>query len=281
MRFRSCVTSLIVMCGACSDARATETPTPFETSPGRARPDVTDSEAPLQVFAEGETEPVNLAIDEPYVYWTTRTAVRRAPLTGGAPTTLATGTGWGRIVAAKDGVFVTDQIGGKLHRIDRVSGAFEVIGAGEYPDGIAAHSGNVYWTNGASTVGGGSVAAVRLDDERSSVLASGLAQPSGIAADEQFIYFTSTASSCGPMGCVGGGVSKLPRTGGTVEVVDREGTPTHIIIGQRGIYWMIATPTKVVFANRARGPAQLLADASGEEPGPIEIDLGGRAAGVR
>jgi len=117
------------------------------------------------VLAEGEDKPWSLAIDDRYVYWTTHTELRRAPLSGGEAKTLTTGQGLRRVAAADGDVFITDGLASKVYRVDRESGSSEVIGTGSQPDGITVRDRNVYWTNASSTIGGGWLAVANLDDQ--------------------------------------------------------------------------------------------------------------------
>jgi hypothetical protein len=268
---------------ACSDAYTPEspgidrqTPNPQSSAAGAKAPTREVPQPALQVLAEGEDDPWALAIDERYVYWITRNELRRASLAGGTAKTLAKAEGLRRIVAADGGLFVTDGIGGKVYRLDRESGMAELLGTGVYPDGIALRDGKVYWANKGSTVGDGTVAMVELDGKSTSILADGLAQPGGVAVDDGFVYFTSTAQGCssgsGGGGCYGGGVSKRALGGGATQPIDMQGTPADVVVGKRGLYWMVSSPARVMFAPFPANAARVLADATGDDPGAIAVD---------
>jgi hypothetical protein len=279
---------LVSFAAACSDAYPPEAD--HKQAVGGPQPSAAESKAPaselaqppLQVLAQGEHSPWSLAIDERYVYWTTPTELRRVPLAGGAVKTLATGLGLRRVTAAEGGVFITDGIGGKVYRVDRESGSAEVIGTGVYPDGIAVHGRNVYWANASQTLGEGTVAVARLGDKTTSILAEGLVGPSGVAADDDFVYFTSSSQGCGSGtpgasgasgagGCYGGGVSKRALSGGAVQLIDMQGTPLDVVVGKRGVYWILM-PARVMFAAFPANTGRVLADVTGEVAGPIAVD---------
>lgn len=231
----------------------------------------------MKVIARGEDGPWSIAIDDRFVYWTTRSALRRAPLAGGEAMTLASSTGLRRVVAADGAVFVSDGPAGTVSRVDRETGAAKVIGTGVFPDGIAVRDGEVFWSNGGMSVGDGAVVRAREDGAGAVVVIGGLAQPSGIALDDQFLYVTSTSQGCGGssgggVSCFGGGITKVPRASGARMMLDEQTTVAEIASGERGVYWL-ATPGPILMFAPAGSNPEELAKLTGEEPGPLAVDV--------
>lgn len=232
----------------------------------------------LEEIVTGQDMPYWLAIDDRYVYWISGSEIRRAPLSGGDAVPLARGQGLRRVAAAAGYVYFTDSLAGGVGRVEREFGAFEQLSSGLYPEGIVVRGDSVYWTNRGMTVGDsadGSLATMLVEGPSGSTLAQGLQQPSGVAVDDEYVYFTSTSSSCSISSegseCVGGGVSKVPLEGGLPETVDPEGAPLDVVLGEAGIYWVV-TPTRVKFAPRGGGPVEILATLTGEDAGPVAVD---------
>jgi hypothetical protein len=232
----------------------------------------------LEEIATGEDMPYWLAIDDRYVFWISGNELRRAPLSGGDIVTLATGRGLRRVAAAGGYAYFTDSLADGVGRVEREFGAYEELSSGLHPEGIFVRGDTAYWTNGGMTVGSsadGSVAMMLVDGSMGSILAEGVPQPSGVAADDEYVYFTSTSVSCTASpegsGCIGGGVSKVPLEGGVPEPVDTEGAPFDVVVGEAGIYWAV-TPARVKFAPRGGGGVSVLATLPGEDAGPIALD---------
>jgi hypothetical protein len=234
----------------------------------------------MEVIARGAEQPGAIAIDDRFVYWTTRSSLRRAPLAGGEAETLVSSTGLRRVVVAEGAVFVSDGPAGTVSRVDPETKRVAVVGTGVFPDGIAVRGGELFWANNGMTLGDGSVVHAKVDGSGAAVLLSSLVQPSAVGLDDRFVYFTSTSQSCGtsPSGprCLGGGVTKVPRTGGSADIspLDVQSTPSDIAVGERGVYWLAAPGPLLMFAPGG-GPAQVLAEVKGEEPGPIAVDADG------
>jgi hypothetical protein len=234
----------------------------------------TEQEA-LEEIATGETEPYLLALDDRYVFWTSGDSLRRAPLSGGDVTTLIQGRALGAIATAGGYVYFSERSGNDVGRVSRDGGNFETLGQGVNPGGIAVEGSRLYWANGGTTLGSsadGTLASVSLDGSGAAILTQGLWQPTEVAADEGYVYFNSTASSCGSDGCFGGGVNKVPIEGGAPLLVDSEGIAGSVMRGEAGVYWILGMPARVKFAPRGGGAVQTLADLSGENPGPAAVD---------
>ena len=232
---------------------------------------------PLRVLVEGEDEPYALAIDDRRVYWTSRNQLRTASIAGGESRTLATGRGLRRIAVAEGFVYFTDGNAGTVSRVDRDGGDTQVIGTGVQPNGIAIRERTVYWTNGGMTLGDGAVMRGVLEGGSPMALADALSQPAAVGVDDAFVYFTSTGQSCGASsggagGCVGGGVSKVPRAGGAVVVITAEGTPAELAVGARGVYWAASGLPRVMFAPADGTAPRMLANVLGETPGSLAVD---------
>ncbi len=247
---------------------------------GASADDAAVGHEPLRVLAEGEDEPFALAIDDRYVYWTSGDRVRSAPLAGGPARTLATGSGLRRLVASAGFVYFTEGTAGRVTRVDREGGPVEMIGSGVYPDGIAVRDGTVYWTNAgmsAGDPGDGSIAQAMIDGAQQTLLVDKLIQPAGIALDDAFVYFTSSSQGCfassdGPGGCYGGGISRVSRNGGTVTNLNTDGTPRELVVGARGVYWALSSPPRLMVAPVDGGAPEVLAEVLGDNPGGLALD---------
>jgi hypothetical protein len=232
----------------------------------------------LEELASGEDEPYRLAIDDRYVFWISGTELRRVALTGGDVSTLATGAGLRSLAVASGYVYFTDGLAGVVARVDREGGAVEELGGGTYPSGIFVDDIRVYWSNGGMSVGetaDGTLATALLDDPGGTVLADGLHQPAAVVVDGEHVYFTSTAQGCTASSsgnsCYGGGVGRVPIDGGEPVPVDAEGTPGELVLGERGLYWVVE-PGRVKLAPRGGGAVQTLTTLSGEGSGIIAVD---------
>lgn len=246
----------------------------------------------IERFAVGESDVRAVEVDDRYVFWLAGDALRRAPRAGGDAVTLATGSALGNLVVASGHVYFVDHEGDTVSRMDREGGGLETRDVGPRLGSLAVHGVHVYWTDGGTTVGSqsdGRVLRRAFDAEGITVLASGLSQPSGIAVDDQFAYFGSTARHCsasseGDSGCFGGGISRVPREGGTPASVDDEGTPGSVVIGESTLHWLVDFPVRVKFAKLGEGEVGTLTELQGETAGPFVVDdaalyLGSNARG--
>jgi phage tail protein X len=232
----------------------------------------------LRILAGDEDGPGYMAIDDRYVYWTTRTALRRMSIEGGPVKTLATSAGISDIAAAHGGVFFTDPPAGTVSYVEREGGVVTTLATGEWPTAVAVAGGIVYWSDVPSLVNTATLRRMRVDGSDANVMLDSLSDPSDIAVDDSFVYLTSSSTGCTWSsevggGCYGGGVRKVPRAGGPAQVVDTRGTSHAIAVGPGGTYWLTDDQgLKVMFAPTNAGPTVMLADVRGESMGPVVAD---------
>ena len=236
--------------------------------------DPTSSSVDATFPIQEEGGPAALEIDESFLYWTTGDELRRSTILGGEVVTLATGQGIGRPRVGGDFVYFTDSVAGTVSRVPRAGGTVQQIGVGENASDVAVTTDTVYWATSGAFIRDGSIMAAALDGSNPRVLGENLAHPQGLAVDDEFVYFASGSSECialeeGGASCFGGGVNRVPRVGGAAEQIDAEGTPTEVLLTERGLYWMLGI--RVMFAPHGE-PARQLVEALGEGTGPIAID---------
>jgi hypothetical protein len=179
-----------------------------------------------------------LAVDDQFIYYAQVSAgrVRRVPLTGGPPVTLATGVAF-PLFLVKDGqsLYWTDsEVDGKVMKLDLADGAQPVmlIDGQASPRALAVRDGYVYWTDTKDGtllrtldhLTGPADAAVRTANR----LASGLANPTDLVLVGDFAYV--------PDG--NGAIQRVPLAGGDLELVaNAEGTPYGVASDGVSIYW--------------------------------------------
>ena len=272
-RWLPCLVALVACGGTNSDTLPSD-------SIGGTRGGMPGVISGMQVLYTGELAPQSIAVDERYVYWATTEGVRRAPLAGGdAPTTIATRSGVGRVLPSGNYVYFTESVAnsGGVGRVAGDGGTptrlAEVIGAW----GIAIADGKLYWAEGGNTLGVGRILRSELDGSDSVELAVGLPSPGDIAIDAEFIYFESTSESCffdspsGLSGCEGGGIHRVPRAGGIAERVHATSAFGNMLLNERGLYWPVASPPRVMFAPRGASE-QAIASVLREGIGSLSAD---------
>jgi len=144
--------------------------------------------------------PQNLAIAGGYLYYANFGAtgnVGRVPLSGGAPTPLASQPNAFDIVSDGTNAWFTAYADGQVKRVPVSGGTAEPIATGQdHPTGIAFDGQYVYWTNFVpqSLNGGspdGSVVRAPIDGGAVEVLAAGLNGPYDIAVDARAVYWVN------------------------------------------------------------------------------------------
>ena len=104
----------------------------------------------VQTLAADQDTAVGLRVKDGVAYWTNDETgeVRRAPLAGGAPVTLATSSGsYGLALDDRD-VYFTDDGAGTIWRVSQTGGAATLLaGDQQIPGEIAVDDRNIYWLN--------------------------------------------------------------------------------------------------------------------------------------
>jgi hypothetical protein len=114
-------------------------------------------------------------------------SVMTVPLTGGQPTTFATGAGGGLAIDATNVYWTDGSVSGRIMKAPRGGGAFTTLAsAQDTPVALTVDTTDVYWLNGSSFA---AVMSVPIDGGTPTTLASGLAVPTAIAVDDTSVYW--------------------------------------------------------------------------------------------
>jgi hypothetical protein len=171
-----------------------------------------------------------LAVDSTYLYWTAAASIMRIPLTGGAPTTIATGPPDAEGVAV-DATYVywTTYEGGTILRAPLTGGSATTMlsGMGFTPFGIAVDAGAIYFTS-LST---GTVNVMPLDGGTPSALTTGLPAQSGatgIAVNGSSVYWGRAYEA----------LDEIPLGGGTtMTIAGAQADPFGVAVDDSYVYW--------------------------------------------
>jgi len=151
---------------------------------------------------------------------------------GSKPSTLVSGLSRPNAIAVDDqALYWTDLADGTVSKLPKQpsgsSGAptpVRLADGSRQPGDLALANGHLYWTDQ-----GGRVWHVGRNGGDAEVLASGQDSPSGVAADEQYVYWTAVAA---------GTVMRVPVRGGAATVVaDGQDEPYFITVDDTSVYW--------------------------------------------
>lgn len=217
----------------------------------------------IDTIHQGEPEPTNIAIDrEGDLYWTCKSAgvvLRQTP--GGMAQVVLGGQNKPSGIAVDRGgrVYFTEVptpgVAGGGNQVSVLGDNGKVVlhsGEPEPVDIVVARNGTLYWT--CRTAG---VILSQVNGE-TSVLASGLDYPTGIALDHkgEKLYFTEVPTP-GVSGAQGGrnAVKEIDLTSGDVTAIDLgDPEPTDIAVARNGnLYWTCTSAGVIVEARRRGG----------------------------
>jgi outer membrane protein assembly factor BamB len=146
-----------------------------------------------------------LAIDATNLYWSTAAGIFKAPLAGGAATSIGPAAAAVAVDATNVYYVTATPNGSGVVALVPIAGGMPTTLAsgrtGSLP-AVAVDDQNVYWIEGDGTIADGAVAAVPRSGGVVAILVSGLSDPSVIAVDGSGIYFNNSA---------GGLVEKIPK----------------------------------------------------------------------
>lgn len=161
---------------------------------------------PLTSVASGMAQ--QMVIDANYAYWTdsTRGTVSRVPLAGGATTQLATGVYQPVGIALDTSYVYWTAIGsgsvGIVQRAPLAGGTITTLGsAGRFPSFLAIDATSAYWTDGSA----GTVQRVPIGGGTVTTLATGQSTPRGIAVDATNVYWANYGNGTVMKVAIGGG----------------------------------------------------------------------------
>jgi hypothetical protein len=105
----------------------------------------------------------------------------------------------------------------------------EAIASSGHPDLLVLDTYRVYWTSPGDGGSEGSVQSCGLDGSLPSTIATGLAEPTGIAIDDANVFWSDTAA---------GVIYSYAKDGGAVsQVVVGIFGPSDVVVGNRYLYW--------------------------------------------
>jgi hypothetical protein len=244
-------------CGACGTSCAGGT-----CSAGVCQP---------QIIASGQFGVHGIAVDGTSVYWVTSSAgnasdgtVMKAPVAGGAATTLATGQAAPRAIAIDaTNVYWTNFYGNSVMKVGLDGGTPVMLASGSSPMGLAVGSGLVVWTN-VYTASQSIMAAPIDGNDPPRTLVSGLQYPIGVAIASGSVYFTDESA---------GTVSKMPLgiDGGLSVLASGQANPRGIAIDSTSVYFTDNTMNGTVMAVGLAGgtPTSLASDSA---PYAVAVD---------
>ena len=199
----------------------------------------------LVVVASSATEDTyyNIVLDDTSVYWTnaatggvyTEGTVLKAPLKGGATTTLASGqiSPYGIAIDATSVYWTNegtcyDKTDGSILKVPLGGGTPTTIVSDAFcPYAIAIDGTNIYWT---SLVSGSRIVSVPIGGGSATTLATGQSFPAGITVDSKSVYWTTND-----------GVWKAPLTGvpdgGAATLLAATMDGYGIALDANNVYW--------------------------------------------
>ncbi|MCU0691153.1 MAG: hypothetical protein MUF54_07125 [Polyangiaceae bacterium] len=172
-----------------------------------------------------------LAVDSTHIYYTDGELgeVRRLPLDGGTPTTIADGQGNPANIAMDDSyVAWTSSVMGTISSYAKLSGAVSVLALNQLsPSGVAVLDGVVYWAN----EGDGYVSKVPAAGGAVQVLRQAR-RPAAIAVVDSTVFFTDLEDSC---------VYSVSTTGGSATILAKDQwVPWNLTASNRTVLWSSA-----------------------------------------
>ncbi len=201
-------------------------------------------------FGTGE-----LAVDPDNVYYLDGANLDTVPRSGGATSTLATGSpgsfSSGLAIYQQDLYWMSTLAGatGDLYHVAAGGSTAEVVASGLSAAAYAAvDASNYYWvTTDASSINrvprtGGTVVVLATSPNKATSLVQ---TPGGLAIGADSVYWTTNTACGGPAGAAcppqsdaGSSVNRVPLGGGSVEVLATDSAVAGIAVDAKNVYWV-------------------------------------------
>jgi hypothetical protein len=235
----------------------------------------------IEVLYEGEARPYALALDGDDLFWLSDAGLRRAPVNGGEPVTLAAaGGGFGEAVTgltpAGDYVFYHQASAFVQHGIGRVprgGGTPQWVADAERPQDVIANAESVFWTDSGDDWDTGRIWRAALDGSEPTAIATGLVSPRSMAIYGDQLYFENGNTVCARLDpgleCVDVGIYRVPITGGEPERVVSNPVGSNPVWKDGAMYWLGGEPSpfEVMLlppGGAARSIARVVLDSPGD-----------------
>ncbi len=219
-------------------------------------------------------QPIGVAVDASNIYWSTFGSsanpvgtIVKQPIDGGAAVTLATGLATVGPIALDDHNVYWSDMFGAVSSVPIAGGAVHTLVPAQYalppntvlddaPIGIAVADGTVYWTStplqGATP---NVISSVSIDGGAVSVVATPATQISGLAVDDQFVYWSEIGDVTPGQGLGSpptadqGSISRLARDGSSAAQVLATGAtyPVGPVVGDNVIYYASGSSLSTVY----------------------------------
>jgi hypothetical protein len=237
------------------------------------------------VIHDGEDGPYAIAADERYLYWVSRAGLRRAPLDGGAPVTLAPVSAEvrGLTPAGEYLYFYQGGLDGPegIARVPREGGDSEWVADADNPQSLIANADHVVWAEWGDDSNTGRLWRAGLDGSAPIALAEGLASPRALAFHGEQLYFEngnlSDCSGRDPATCIATGFFRLSTSSGEPERVVATAVASNPVWNEGAMYWLAGDPraTDVVVLAPGGAPqpiAEMLMDSPFDASGTLLFD---------
>jgi hypothetical protein len=240
-----------------------------------------------QVLVTLQKDPYFLAADDRFLYWVSTDVrhrdyfLRATPLGGGDVVSLMSGRpGLGHLVPMGEYVYFEEGgTGGRIGRVPRTGGAVETIVRTDGGRGYALEGDALYWTEMGLAIDTGKLYRTSLNEGVTELIADELLAPSRIALHEDYVYIASERQMCPTEAgasatvCVGGGIHRVPKTGGSAEVLHAGSGTSDLVVNDDGLYWFDSAVEQLMFAPPGGGN-QPVTSVSLSDRGPFAFDAG-------